>query len=121
MKKTIYLILLIAFTSVSSIVTSCSKNARKIADTYTGTLEKNDTIVSGDAQIIIEEVNNNTVLVKSTEFESYEVEIDKQRYFNSKSYYSVDPNEQLEVFNDGNMSLFHTDANGDKYTFMGSR
>lgn len=121
MKKTIYLTLLLGLISVISLMTSCSKNAEKIAGTYTGTLEKNDSVVSNDSQIVIREVSKNTVLIESPEFENYEVEIDKQRYFNSKSYYSTDPNEQLEVFDDGNMTLLHNDANGNQYTFVGSR
>ena len=115
-------ILFIALLSTSAVLSSCSKHAVKIADTYVGTLVKNDSIISTNAQIIIEEVTKNRVSVSSSFFEIYEVEIDKKRYWATKTYYSVDPDEYLEV-NDGlpNIILLHNDTEEEYFVFSGKR
>jgi hypothetical protein len=114
-------VLFIAFLTTSAVLSSCSKHAVKIADTYVGTLVKNDSIISTNAQIIIEEVTQNRVSVSSSFFEIYEVKIDKKRYWASKTYYSVEAGEHLEVFDDGNIILLHSDASGDDFEFSGRK
>ena len=111
-------ILFIALLSTSAVLSSCSKHAVKIADTYVGTLVKNDSIISTNAQIIIEEVTKNRVSVSSSFFEIYEVEIDKKRYWASKTYYSVDPGEHLEVIDDSTIILLHSNTSGDDFEFF---
>lgn len=102
------------------IITSCGKHANKIADTYTGELTKDGVTVSTNTTIAIDEVDKNTARINSTEFDSYEVEVDKNRYFASKTYYSTTPNESLEVFDDGNIILIHN-VNQEEFIFVGRR
>ena len=104
----------------TNLLLSCSKHAEKIADTYIGSLTTNDTLVSNNAEILIKGIDNSIVSVASDAFPSYEVEIDKKRYFASKSYLSVDPNQQLEVSSYGNITLIHSNDEGDTFIFIGS-
>jgi outer membrane murein-binding lipoprotein Lpp len=103
------------------LLAGCSKHAEKIADTYVGSLNANDTLLSSNAEVLIQEIDKSKVAIISDAFLSYEVEIDKKRYFASKSYFSVDPNEQIEVFDDGTITLIHNDNEGINYTFIGAR
>lgn len=104
----------------ATLVSGCSKNAKKVAGTYVGNLKINDTLISNHAEIIIEEIENNTISVSSNYFIPYLVEIDKNRYFNSKTYYSIECNENLEIDGHGNMTLMHM-QDGDEFIFTGSR
>ncbi len=106
---------------VTNLLVACSKYAEKVAGVYTGELNANDTLVSNNAEILIKELDKSKVSVANDAFQTYEIEIDKKSYFASKSYFSVDPNEQLEVFDDGNITLIHNNDGGDQFTFVGSR
>tara|TARA_B100000809_G_C15102524_1_gene517474 strand:+ start:1351 stop:1713 length:363 start_codon:yes stop_codon:yes gene_type:complete len=100
----------------ASLLSACSKHAEKVADAYIGVLNKNDTLVSSNAEVLIKEVDNNKVSVASDAFPTYEVEIDKQRYWGSKTYFSIDSNETLEVSVDG-LLLIHSNDEGDLFLF----
>ena len=64
---------------------------------YTGTLSINDTVMSNNANINIDEVENNVIFISSNYFNAYFVEIDKNRYFNSLTYYSVEDDETVKL------------------------
>ena len=85
MKKSSYffLFLQLLFFSVS-----CSKYAEKVDGTYVGQMTINDSLVSSSSNIIIREISNKTVSVESSFFNTYELEIEKQRYFGSVTYYN---------------------------------
>ena len=76
--------------------------------------------MSNNSDIIIAEVENNVISISSNYFTSYLIEIDKNRYFNSITYYSVEGNENLEIDGDGNMILIHM-QDGEEFVFTGSR
>ena len=58
----------------------------------------NDSLVSSSANIIITEISNKTVSVGSSFFDTYELEIEKQRYFGSVTYYNQgDSGTNLEI------------------------
>ena len=85
---------------------------------YVGTLSINDTVMSNNANINIAELEDNVISVSSNYFNTYFVEIDKNRYFNSITYYSVEDNETIEVNNHGNIILIHK-QDGEEFVFIG--
>jgi len=99
---------------------SCSKHAKKVKGNYVGTLSINDTVMSNNANINIAELEDNVISVSSNYFNTYFVEIDKNRYFNSITYYSVEENETIEVNNHGNIVLIHK-QDGEEFVFAGTR
>jgi hypothetical protein len=121
MKNTYLKVLFLLIIVGSTIMCGCSKPAEKIEDTYIGSLTMNDSLVSSTTEILIKSIDKNLASVNSYAFNTYDVEIDKKRYFAAKTYFSVGINEQLEVTDDGNIILIHNDNNGDKYIFVGTR
>ena len=87
---------------------------------YIGTLSINDTVMSNNANINIDEVENNVISISSNYFNTYFVEIDKNRYFNSLTYYSVEDNETIEISNHGDILLIHR-QDGEEFIFTGTR
>lgn len=120
MKITYFKIIFFGILIGTNLLLSCSKHAEKVADTYIGSLNRNDTLVSSNTEVLIQEIDNSKISVVSDAFPTYEVEIDKKRYYSSKTYFSVDPNEQLEVSDDGNIMLIHSSDKGDQFIFFGS-
>ncbi|RCL72812.1 MAG: hypothetical protein DBW72_05930 [Flavobacteriales bacterium] len=101
-------------------MSSCSKHAKKVKGNYIGTLSINDTVISNNANINIDEVENNVISISSNYFNTYFVEIDKNRYFNSITYYSVEDNETFEISNHGDFLLIHS-QDGEEFIFTGNR
>ena len=99
---------------------SCSKHAKKVKGNYIGTLSINDTVMSNNANINIDEVENNVISISSNYFNTYFVEIDKNRYFNSLTYYSVEDDETIEISNHGDILLIHS-QDGEEFIFTGNR
>ena len=102
------------------LMSSCSKHAKKVKGNYIGSLSINDTLMSNNANINIDEVENNVISISSNYFNTYFVEIDKNRYFNSLTYYSVEDNETIEISNHGNILLIHS-QDGEEFIFTGTR
>ena len=102
------------------LMSSCSKHAKKVKGNYIGTLSINDTVISNNANINIDEVENNVISISSNYFNTYFVEIDKNRYFNSITYYSVEDNETIEISNHGDFLLIHS-QDGEEFIFTGNR
>ena len=102
------------------LISSCSKHAKKVKGNYTGTLSINDTVMSNNANINIDEVENNVIFISSNYFNTYFVEIDKNRYFNSLTYYSVEDDETIEISNHGDILLIHS-QDGEEFIFTGNR
>ena len=100
------------------LISSCSKHAKKVKGNYVGTLSINDTVMSNNANINIAELEDNVISVSSNYFNTYFVEIDKNSYFNSITYYSVEDNETIEVNNHGNIILIHK-QDGEEFVFIG--
>jgi len=99
---------------------SCSKHAKKVKGNYIGTLSINDTVMSNNVNINIDEVENNVISISSNYFNTYFVEIDKNRYFNSLTYYSVEDDETIEISNHGDILLIHS-QDGEEFIFTGNR
>ena len=76
------------FLPIIFVLLSCNKYAEKVDGTYSGILSVNDSTTSSNANIIITEISNKTVSVGSSFFDTYELEIEKQRYFGSVTYYN---------------------------------
>ena len=77
---------------------SCNKYSDKVAGTYTGRISINDSIISNNASILISELSNKRVSVASNFFTPYELEIEKQRYFSSVTYFhNGDSGTSLEI------------------------
>tara|TARA_X000000368_G_C22552726_1_gene502839 strand:- start:191 stop:478 length:288 start_codon:yes stop_codon:yes gene_type:complete len=77
------------------ITESCSKYSEMVSGTYIGEMTINDSIISNGSNIIISEIS-----VSSDFFNPYELNIEKQRYFSSVTYYhSQNPStlEELEI------------------------
>jgi len=102
------------------LMSSCSKHAKKVKGNYIGTLSINDTVMSNNANINIDEVENNVISISSNYFNTYFVEIDKNRYFNSLTYYSVQDDETIEISNHGEILLIHS-QDGEEFIFTGNR
>ena len=102
------------------LISSCSKHAKKVKGNYIGTLSINDTVMSNNANINIDEVENNVISISSNYFNTYFVEIDKNRYFNSLTYYSVEDNETIEISNHGDILLI-IKQDGEEFIFTGTR
>ena len=102
------------------LMSSCSKHAKKVKGNYIGTLSINDTVMSNNANINIDEVENNVISISSNYFNTYFVEIDKNRYFNSLTYYSVQDDETIEISNHGDILLIHS-QDGEEFIFTGNR
>ena len=102
------------------LMSSCSKHAKKVKGNYIGSLSINDTLMSNNANINIDEVENNVISISSNYFNTYFVEIDKNRYFNSLTYYSVEDEETIEISNHGDILLIHS-QDGEEFIFTGNR
>jgi len=102
------------------LMSSCSKHAKKVKGNYIGTLSINDTVMSNNANISIDEVENNVISISSNYFNTYFVEIDKNRYFNSLTYYSLEDDETIEISNHGDILLVHS-QDGEEFIFTGIR
>ena len=102
------------------LMSSCSKHAKKVKGNYIGSLSINDTLMSNNANINIDEVENNVISISSNYFNTYFVEIDKNRYFNSLTFYSVEDNETIEISNHGDILLIHS-QDGEEFIFTGNR
>ena len=102
------------------LMNSCSKHAKKVKGNYIGSLSINDTLMSNNANLNIDEVENNVISISSNYFNTYFVEIDKNRYFNSLTYYSVENDETIEISNHGDILLIHN-QDGEEFIFTGNR
>ena len=103
---------------------SCNKYSKKVAGTYTGQMTINDSIISSNVNIIISEISNKRISVASDFFPTYELEIEKQRYFTSVTYYNSDDSERLEIGEAATglyLTCSHYDNLNNKYTFSGER
>jgi hypothetical protein len=84
----------------------------------------NDSIISNSANISISEVSKKRISITSDFFPSYELDIDRQRYFSSVTYFHQVDSEGLEIgeTSDGlYLTLLHFDTIDDMYTFSGER
>ena len=98
------------------LMSSCSKHAKKVKGNYTGTLSINDTVMSNNVNVNIDEVENNVISISSNYFNTYFVEIDKNRL----TYYSVEDDETIEISNHGDILLIHS-QDGEEFIFTGNR
>lgn len=113
---------LIVFALSMVLLGSCNKYAEKVAGTYTGQMTINDSIIS-NANIIISEVSNKSISVASDFFSTYELEIEKQRYFSSVTYYhNGDSGISLEIGETATglfLTLTHLNSLNNQYSFSG--
>ena len=91
---------LIVFMFSIMLLGSCNKYSEKVAGIYNGQISINDTIISSNSNIIISKLSNKNVSIVSDFFALYELEIEKQRYFGSVTYFhngDSDINLDLEI------------------------
>ena len=104
---------------------SCNKYSEKVAGTYNGQISINDTIISSNSNIIISKLSNKNVSIVSDFFALYELEIEKQRYFGSVTYFhngDSDINLDLEIGETATglfLSLVYYDNFNNQYVFTG--
>lgn len=94
--------------------------AEKVDGSYFGTLRINDTTITDNTQILIQEIDRKRVSISCSAFEQYQAELDIKRFFAAKIYYSVDPEEIIEIHNLEEMSLLHDDADRNEFRFFGT-
>ena len=116
---------LIVFMFSIMLLGSCNKYSEKVAGTYNGQISINDTIISNNSNIIISELSNKNVSIVSDFFALYELEIEKQRYFGSVTYFhngNSDINLDLEIGETATglfLSLVYYDNFNNQYVFTG--
>ena len=113
---------LIVFVLAVVLLGSCNKYSEKVAGTYTGQITINDSIISSNANIIISEISNKRISIESNFFTVYELEIDKQRYFNSVTYFHNVDSVDLEIGETSTglfLSLTHFNNLNNQYNFSG--
>ena len=114
---------LIIFVLAVVLLGSCNKYSEKVAGTYTGQMTINDSIISSNTNIIISEISNNRISIASNFFTLYELEIEKQRYFSSVTYFHTgDSGRILEIGKTSTglfLSLVQYDNLNNQYTFSG--
>ena len=111
------------FLPIIFVLLSCNKYAEKVDGTYSGILSVNDSTTSSNANIIITEISNKTVSVGSSFFDTYELEIEKQRYFGSVTYYNQgDSGTNLEIGETATglfLIFIYSDSLNNNYVFSG--
>ena len=113
---------LIVFMFSVLLLGSCNKYSEKVSDTYIGEISINDSVISSNVDIIISEISNKKISVTSDFFTTYELDIEKRRYFSSVTYYHQDDSEMIEFGETSTglfLTCFHYDSLNNKYVFIG--
>ena len=110
------------FISLISLLASCKKYAEKVAGSYLGEISKNDTLIDNNTILDIIEVDKKRVSIECMYFDSYQLNIEKQRYFSSVIFYANDSSGLLEIEDseNGYITLTHEDINGNSFVFAGT-
>ena len=100
----------------------CKKYAEKVAGSYIGKISKNDTLIDNNTILDIVEVERKRVSIECLYFNSYQLDIEKQRYFSSVIFYANDTTGILEIVKGegGYITLTFQDNNGDSFIFTGT-
>ena len=107
------------------LLASCNKYSDKVSGTYTGHMLINDSITSINNNIIISEISNKRISIAGDFFNIDELEIEKQRYFGSVTYFhNGDSHINLDLEIGGTatglyLSLVYYDTLNNKYVFSG--
>ena len=111
------------FISLIGLLASCKKYAEKVAGSYLGEISKNDTLIDNNTILDIVEVDKKRVSIECMYFDSYQLDIEKQRYFNSVTFYANDSSGVLEIEDseNGYITLTHEDNNGNSFVFSGTK
>ena len=111
------------FVCLVGLLVSCKKYAEKVAGDYLGEISKNDTLIDNNTILDIVEVDKKRVSIECMYFDSYQLDIEKQRYFNSVTFYANDSSGVLEIEDseNGYITLTHEDNNGNSFVFSGTK
>lgn len=105
------------------ILVGCNRYAEKVEGTYVGQITINDSIVSSNTNIKISEVSNKIVSIESGFFDTYELKIEKQRYFSSVTYFHQDDSGiHLEIGETATglfLTFVHLDSLSNRHVFIG--
>jgi hypothetical protein len=105
------------------LLASCNKYSEKVTGTYSGQMTINDSIISINVNIIISEIFNKRISIESNFFTLYELEIEKQRYFSSVTYFHNGDLERILEIGETSTGLFlslvHYDNLNNQYIFSG--
>ena len=117
MKKISFLVCLIG------LLVSCKKYAERVAGSYLGVISRNDTLIDNNTILDIIEVDKKRVSIECMYFDSYQLNIEKQRYFSSVIFYANDSSGLLEIEDseNGYITLTHEDINGNSFVFAGTK
>ena len=117
MKKITFLVCLIG------LLVSCKKYAERVAGSYLGAISRNDTLIDNNTILNIIEVGKKRVSIECMYFDSYQLNIEKQRYFSSVIFYANDSSDVLEIENseNGYITLIHEEINGNSFIFTGTK
>ena len=116
---------LLVFVFSTLLLASCNKYSDKVAGTYIGQISINDSITSINSNIIISEISNKRISIASDFFNINELEIEKQRYFGSVTYFHNGDsyiNLDLEIGETSTglyLSLVYYDNLNNQYIFSG--
>ena len=116
---------LVVFVFSTLILASCNKYSDKVAGTYIGQISINDSITSMNSNIIISEISNKRISIEGDYFNINEIEIEKQRYFGSVTYFHYGDsytNLELEIGGTATglyLSLVYYDNLNNHYVFSG--
>ena len=116
---------LLVFVFSTLLLASCNKYSDKVAGTYIGQISINDSITSINSNIIISEISNKRISIAGDFFNINELEIEKQRYFGSVTYFhNGDSYTNLDLEIGGTatglyLSLVYYDNLNNHYVFSG--
>ncbi len=114
---------IILFICLLGLLVSCKKYAERIAGSYLGNISRNDTLIDNNTILDIIEVDKKRVSIECMYFDSYQLNIEKQRYFSSVIFYANDSSGLLEIEDseNGYITLTHEDINGNSFVFAGTK
>ena len=113
---------LIIFIFTVVLLGSCNKYSEKVAGTYSGQMTINDSIISSNVNIIFSEISNKRISIESNFFNLYELEIEKQRYFSSVTFFHYSNELEFEIGETSTglfLSLLYYDNLNNQYSFSG--
>tara|TARA_B100000683_G_scaffold120024_1_gene117991 strand:- start:25 stop:384 length:360 start_codon:yes stop_codon:yes gene_type:complete len=118
MKKITFLVCLIG------LLVSCKKYSESVAGRYLGEMSRNDTLIGNNTILDIIEVDKKRVSIECLYFDSYQIDIERRRYFGSVTYFdNGDTSTELEIGETSSglfLALVYNDSIN-RYTFIGER
>lgn len=122
--KSKYALLLSISVLALMLLNSCSKYGAKVEGTYVGEMSINGSVIANETPVIVTDRQKENVLISSSFFDDFQVELSKKRYFQSVIFYSNESNRTIEFNKSGDQILLilsYTTTNGDQITFHANK